>query len=435
MVDRINVRNRTLFIGDNLDVLRGINSDSVDLIYLNPPRNTGTTHRGVRGTAAEDVEYNDLWSGDESHRDWLDHLNVHCPNAMWPIDSAAVVHGVSMSVYLTFMAVRLLELGRVMKPSGCIYLQSDPRVSHHLRLVMDSIFGSENFKNEIIFKRRQEREGGRRWVWAHDTLLFYTGPQMHHWNRKLTDHDEDYYTRNFQYEDEVGRFRTSPLTKQGLRDDDRGASWKGYDPSAAGRNWSIPLSILEKAYPDQEGLADLTAQVKLNLLEMARLIHRSHEGAEPRYKIYTTMADGQDIFDIVTHIGRIEPYDMERTGWPGQVPLELLKLILEVSTQEGDLVLDPFCGSGTACVASELLKRRWIGIEQTDQAVPILKRRLFNEIDIPETYVIDGRVHHVKGGDMHLLEHERRSPPTRTDLGKRPVRQERRRSFQRSRQG
>ena len=425
MADRINVPSRSLFIGDNLDILRGINSDCVDLIYLNPPRNTGTIQKGARGTESSEVSYSDIWTHDEWRREWFDDLNARCPDVIWPIDAAAVVRGSSMSTYLTFMGVRLVELARVMKPTGCIYLQCDPRVSPYLRVIMDAIFGYDNFKNEVVFRRRSEREGGRRWMWAHDSLLFYTGPQMHRWNRMLTDHDGKYYNRNFGYQDEGGRFRTSPLTKAGVRSDDRGTPWSEFDPSRSGRNWSVPVSILAKVYPDMGGLARLSAQEKLDLLDRAGLIHRGRGGAEPRYKIYTSMAGGQDISDLVTHIDRIEPIDVERTGWPGQVPVELVSLILEVSTTENDLVLDPFCGSGTACVAAEALGRRWIGIEQEPSVDSILTSRLLNDIYLDEIDMDGGAdvFEAIRRGAVQLPQVEH-SPPTRTDREQDPVPEE-----------
>ena len=417
MANEINVPNRTLFLGDNLDFLRGINSDSVDLIYLNPPRNTGKLHRGAPGSEARDAEYDDRWTNERWRTEWFHELKRHSFEVWWAVDTAAVTHDVAMSVYLTFMAVRLVELERIMKPTGSIYLQCDPRVSPYLRLIMDAIFGSENFMNEIVYRRQRDREGRRRWISEHDGLLFYTGPLRHSWNRRLMPHDDDYYERNFRYEDEGGRFRTSPLTKLGLRDDARGQPWRGIDPSAYGRHWSPPVGILEERFPDLEDISDHSPQQKMEMLDRIGLIHWGRRDAEPRYKTYTSMVDGQDISDFVTTVhGRLEPIQNERTGWPGQVPVALLGLILEVSTEQGDIVLDPFCGSGTACVAAELMERRWIGIEQDPVAEYVLSGRLLNEVYIDRGDVSwgDGVMEVTRDGE-DLLPKVEEAPPDRTD--------------------
>ena len=418
MAGKINVANRTLFIGDNFDILRGINSDSVDLIYLNPPRNTGKLHSGAKGTDSAEVEYADTWSRDEWRGEWLDHLNMHCQEAVWVLDTAAVVHDITMTIYLSFMAARLVELERIMKPTGSIYMHCDPRVSHYLRVLMDSIFGSANFKNELEFKRALEREGGRRWMWEHDSLLFYTGPQRHRWNRTLIPHDPEYFERNFRYEDEAGRFRTSPLTKPGLRDDDRSEPWRGYDPSSEDRHWSPPVRILERRFPDQvENIAACSSQQKLDMLDAIGLVYWGRMRTAPRYKIYASRVDGHDISDLVTDIGRIESHHPDRMGWPGQVPIRLIGRLIEVSSGEDDLVLDPFSGSGTTCVAAETLNRRWIGIEQNPIARRVLWTRLANEVPNPRPIEVDGEVHYVTGGDVTLLENVLDTPPVRTDGG------------------
>ena len=441
MVDRSNVPDRTLFIGDNLEVLRGINSESVDLIYLNPPRNMGKIQKAPVKTRAYGVSYDDTWAAERVSPDLLAEMEVLNPEVTYAIDVARITHGESMGAYLVFMAARLLELKRIMKPAGSIYLQCDPRTAHLLRVIMDAVFGQENFKNEVVFERRAVAERGRRWMWAHDTLLFYTGPKMHLWNKQLTQHGDDHWERNYRYKDERGRYQLVPLTKQGRRYDDRGKLWGDYDPSRDDRFWSVPMRLVRLVEPGRDDLDDLSAQEKLDILLNHEMIHWPKRAPEPRYKLYEWAAENAPVGDVLTDIGRIEPGDVERTGWPGQVPVALLKMILRASTDEGDLVLDPFCGSGTACVAAEQLGRRWIGIEREAFAGEILPERLEGETELrhgvdvlresPERTDCDERLHpgetwktlyERQGGrcngceyelPRHLLSFDRIAPPAK----------------------
>ena len=221
MAEYLNVPNRTLFIGDNLPVLRGLNTDAVDLIYLDPPRNRGGVVRG-RKYNGKYLEYNDTWTADDMRPEWIDEISVRCPDALLAINGAKLLHGVEMAGYLTFMTVRLLELQRVLRPSGSIYLQTDPHTLHYLRTVMDAIFGSDNFMNQIAWRRnRIGRAGGKRWAWSHDTLLFYTGPRdKYHWNLIAQEPPPEYW-KYYEYSrrerDEILHGPTGPPGAEGGR--------------------------------------------------------------------------------------------------------------------------------------------------------------------------------------------------------------------------
>ena len=186
MLDKTNITNRTLFVGDELEVLRGINSNSVDLIYLNAL----PTHRGALARQPLSItERRRDWTLDDMRTEWVDEIELLSPDVLTVINAAKVVHGDSMAGYLTFMSVRLLELERLMKATGSIYLHCDPHASHFLRAVMDALFGPENYKNEVICERNRIVRALKRWRQSHDTLLFYTGRRGHRWNPVLMEHD------------------------------------------------------------------------------------------------------------------------------------------------------------------------------------------------------------------------------------------------------
>ena len=387
MAEYLNVPDRSLFIGDNLEILRGINTDAVDFVYLDPPRNSGRTHSASSKSMAAGVSYDDTWSERDIRQEWTEEIGVRGPDALLAINAAKVLQGAGMAGYLTFMTVRLLELRRVLKPSGSIYLQCDPHTVHYLRAVMDAIFGSENFKNEVSWRRDRLVAGNRRWAWHHDTILFYAGPHKHRWHR-LNQEPPPEYWGNFIYEDEVGRFYTSPLVFRGPgSSDEDGGLWRGWEPRRDGRHWGPPMDILKELYPDDKGLDGYSVQTKLDMLSERGLVLLPRFGL-PRLKRYENHSDGTLLQDIVTTIPPVRKRLGEDCGWPGQKPQALLDLFIKLSTDpqnpkkpnseagEADIVLDPFCGSGTACLAAELSGRRWVGIEQAPQAEKILGQRL-----------------------------------------------------------
>ena len=215
MAKGINVDSRTLFIGDNLEYLRGINSNSVDLVYLDPPRNSGRTYRARDNSKARGMVFHDEWTFEDLFPRWLDEIEYRQPDVIPVIHAANVAHGDSMSAYLTFMAVRLVELHRILKPAGSIYVHVSPHASHYLRAIMDALFRRSNFKNEIVFKRRRMPGGSKTWRWIHDTILFYAGTQRHTWNQVPQTPSHDYWTRYYQFEDRRGRYQGIPPYPRG----------------------------------------------------------------------------------------------------------------------------------------------------------------------------------------------------------------------------
>ena len=398
MFGNCNVSNRTLFIGDNLDVLRGINSNSVELVYLDPPFNTGGRYEAHWNSLASGVVLHDVWEVEDMRAELLAEIEVRCPGALQVIYSAKVVHSGSMAGYLTFMCLRLLELRRILTPSGSIYLHCDPFASHYLKAIMDALFGQNYFKNEIVWKRTASHGGAKRWGPIHDILLFYTNGSKYKWNRVFQEHPPEYWERYYKYEDDRGRYQLVSLTGRGIQSGDPGREWRGINPTDVGRHWSLPLRILQKEYPDRWDLKQLRVQEKLELLDQAGLVHWPEGGSRvPRFKMYAEMSQGRALQDIVADIMGAGSNRRERTGWPFQKPEELLDLIVRASSNPRDIVLDPFCGSGTTCVVSERLGRGWIGIDKEPGAGRVLYSRLKDEREHPSVDSPGDRIHSDQG--------------------------------------
>ena len=383
MPDKINVDNRSMFTGDNLDILRGLNSDSFDLIYADPPRNSGKELEAGNTSRARGFVFKDEWTADDAHPEWEDEIAVRQPDAMHIVNGVRLVQGEGMVNYLVFLAVRLLELQRVMKPAGGIYLHCRPDSAHYIKAIMDAIFGSEQFRNDIAFRRYGDAVpsgGNKRWRWSSDKILFYSGPRTYTWHKVPQPYPAEYFA-SYVYKDERGKYQSLALAHKGLKSDDRGAEWRGYNPEEAGRHWSVPMDVLKQLYPGRSDLDDLAAPEKMELLDAGGMIHWSDNPiAPPRYKKYADDAEGDLQSDVVATIGNARQNSREDSGWPEQVPKELLEAIISASTDEGDIVLDPFSGSGTACVVAERLKRRWVGIEQAPEGYSVLVSRLRREL-------------------------------------------------------
>ncbi|MCY4653918.1 MAG: site-specific DNA-methyltransferase, partial [Dehalococcoidia bacterium] len=363
--------------------------------YLGPPINSGRIYRAGESTQARGVEFSGEWRQDDMRAEWLDEMEKRRPAMRHVIDTSQVAHGKSMAGYLTFLGVRLIELRRVLKPSGSIYLHSDPHASHYLKAIMDSLFGAGNFRNEIIWRRPPSPWGTRRWGAVHDTILFYAGPGRHRWNRVFIEHPPEYWEKYYRYADERGRYQLISLIGRGTQGGDAGVEWRGVDPGSEGRHWLVPIRLLRRIYPEMDDLEQLTTPQKLDLLDEAGHVHWPTSGRVPRCKVYADMTEGAPPQDVIANLGDLRR--MERTGWPLQKPEALLDLIIRASSNPGDVVLDPFCGAGTACVVAGRLGRRWIGIDSSERAGEILERRLS----------------HRQGRTGHQIA---RVPPERTDV-------------------
>jgi site-specific DNA-methyltransferase (adenine-specific) len=357
-----------LFYGDNLDVLReSIADESVDLIYLDPPFNSNANYNVLfksktgEGADAQITAFEDTWH-------WNDKAEIAFDEVMKSGLSGAsellrAMRGFlgenDMMAYLAMMAIRLIELHGVLKPTGSLYLHCDPTASHYLKLLLDGVFGGDRFTSEVVWKRTGTHSSANRWGPVHDVILFYAKTGQHTWNRPYVPLSEDHRTRHYRHVDAEGRRYThGELTAPGKRNGRSGAVWRGFDVTGIGRHWMTTVEKLDELY--NEGR-----------------IYLPEDGSWPRLIRYEDEgAGGRAVGDVWTDIPPINMQARERLGYPTQKPLALLERIIEASSNEGDVVLDPFCGCGTALDAAQKLGRQWIGIDVTHLAVHLIEKRL-----------------------------------------------------------
>jgi site-specific DNA-methyltransferase (adenine-specific) len=357
-----------LYFGDNLDILRGqrIPAGSVDLIYLDPPFNSNATYnvlfaeKSGEKSAAQITAFEDTWQwGQEAEGAYRDVVTLG-PRKLADLIQAlrAFLGQNNMMAYLTMMAVRLVELHRVLKPAGSIYLHCDPTASHYIKLLIDAVFGHKRFLSEIVWKRTSAHSSAKRPGPSHDILFFYSKTESYIWNPIFTEYDLKYINSHYSMADPDGRcWRASDLTAMGTRKGSSGQPWRGFDVAAKGNHWKFTIENLEKL--DRKGR-----------------IYWPPGGGWPAYKRYLDEVKGVPIQDLWTDIPPINAQAKERLGYPTQKPEGLLERIINLSSNPGDLVLDPFCGCGTALNVAERLKRRWIGIDITHLAITLIKKRL-----------------------------------------------------------
>ncbi len=259
-----------------------------------------------------------------------------------------------MMAYLVMMAARLVELQRVLKPTGSIYLHCDPTASHYLKVVMDCIFGAENFKSEIVWRRQSAHSDSRRYGSVHDILLFFSKSEDYIWIDQYQAYDDDYVEQYYRYRDESGRrFMSGDLGAAGLQGGGYNYEWKGIV-----RTWRVPITTMQR-------------------LESENRIFYTRNGI-PRIKRFLDEAKGMPMQDIWPDLESLRSWHAERLGYPTQKPVALLERILNASSNPGDVVLDPFAGCGTTIDAAQKLGRRWIGIDITHLSIALLKYRLEN---------------------------------------------------------
>lgn len=280
-----------------------------------------------------------------------------------------------MMAYLAMMAPRLMELKRVLKPTGNIFLHCDPTASHYLKLLLDAIFGPENFKNEIIWKRTSGHSDATRFGRVHDVLLFYACGTKSTWNQLYQPYDQEYVDQYYRYQDEHGRkFMSADLGAAGLTGGGYDYEWKGIH-----RVWRCPRETMERYESDGK-------------------IYYTKNGI-PRLKRYLDEAKGMPAQDLWADIEALRSWHAEKLGYPTQKPEALLERIINASSNKGDVILDPFCGCGTAIAVAQRLKRLWIGIDITHLAVNLMKHRLLNAFgqEILKEYEVIGEPTDVNG--------------------------------------
>ncbi|HAD82872.1 MAG: DNA methylase [Candidatus Edwardsbacteria bacterium RIFOXYD12_FULL_50_11] len=373
-----------LYYGDNLDILqRHIADESVDLVYLDPPFNSNANYNVLfkekdGSQAASQIRaFEDTWSWDQEDESVFAEMVTKGGKVADCLQAFRTFMGpCDMLAYLVMMAPRLVELRRVMKSTASIYLHCDPSASHYLKMLLDAVFGPEKFLNEIIWKRTSAHSGSKRWGPVHDVILYYSKDKDVLWNTIYQDYTEEYLENFYNHTDEKGRYRLGDLTGAGTRTGDSGKPWRGVNPTEIGRHWGVPNKVIEIML-GKKGLA-LSVQEKLDVLDKEGLIYWPPKGKTPAFKRYLNENAGVPIVDVITDINPIGAQATERLGYPTQKPESLLERIILASSNEGDIVLDPFCGCGTTIAAAQKLGRIWIGIDITHMAITLMKKRLLD---------------------------------------------------------
>jgi DNA modification methylase len=376
-----------LYYGDNIDVLRQqIASESVDLVYLDPPFNSNRNynvvfakHGGSNDAAAQMQAFDDTWHWthvtDQQYQRYViaGELPANVADAL--IAFRTLLGENDAMAYLVNMAPRLVELHRVLKRTGSLYLHCDPTMSHYLKVMLDAVFGAENFVNEVAWKRStahsDAKQGARHMGRLHDTILFYAKSASHTFNTEMLSYDEHYVASKYRYVEEgTGRrYRLDNITGPG------GAA-KGnpaYEVMGVTRYWRY----------SRERMGEL--------IKAGRIV-QTNPGTVPQYKRYLDEMPGLSLQDVWTDIDPINSRALERLGYQTQKPLALLERILKMSSDEDSTVLDPFCGCGTTIDAAQRLGRRWIGIDITFIAVDLIRKRLEHAYgpSVSSSYVVHG---------------------------------------------
>ena len=374
----LNVPNRALFRGDNLAFLRGINSETIDLVATDPPFNKGRDFHATPESLAAGASFHDRWSwADDIEGEWEDAIKDDWPTVWGAIESANGTWGKDMGAFLCYMGVRLLEMHRILKPTGSLYLHCDDTADSYLRMMLDAIFGGSNRRGQLIWERSAGRSDAKGFARVHDSVLYYAKSDEFTWHEQWDPLDKDYVNRLYVHSDDRGRYMTAPLRGGGLRGTVHSFEWRGLRSDA----WRFTRERLEE-------------------LDAQGLIHwPEEEGGVPRRKSYLKDSKGVAARDVITHISRATK--KERTGYPTQKPIALYRRFIEASSNPGDVVLDPFCGCATTLIAAEQAGRNWIGIDLWEEALDIARAR------------VEAECQNMFGGDVRYSE----IPPQRTDDG------------------
>lgn len=370
----------TLYYGDNLDVLRRhVADDSIDLIYLDPPFNSNATYNvlfaeqdGSRA-AAQIKAFEDTWRWDQAAVAAYEEVVEHGGHVAAALRAfRTFIPESNMLAYLSMMAPRLMELQRVLRKTGSIYLHCDPTASHYLKMLMDAIFGAERFRSEIVWQRTNVHSDSKAWSHVSDTIFFYTKTDDFTWNPQYEPLSEQYVESKYTHVEEDGRRylldnMTSPSPRPNMM-----YEWKGHESPP--RGWRYSHETMERL--DSEG----------------RIWYPADKAKRPRLKRYLEDSKGRLLSNVWTDIYPINSQAVERLGYPTQKPISLLIRIIAASSNEGDVVLDPFCGCGTTISAAHELRRTWIGIDITHLAVNLIKYRLQDEYGprVNTTYEVIG---------------------------------------------
>jgi DNA modification methylase len=386
MVDQVPLNQ--LYYGDNLAVLRQhVATGSVDLVYLDPPFNSNRNYNVVfdqhgesgDGVAAQIQAFDDTWHWtpltDQQYQRYVVAGELP-PNVGDALLAFRTLLGENDAMaYLVNMAPRLVELHRVLKPTGSLYLHCDPTMSHYLKVMLDSIFGATRFVNEVVWKRSSAHsdvsQGAKHYGRVTDTILFYSKSGQRTWHTVYEPYDQEYIDSEYRrIEEGTGRrYRISDMSGRGGAD--KGNPY--YEVMGVSRHWAYSKEKMDQ------------------MIAEGRVV-QTRPGAVPQYKRYLDEMPGVSAQNLWTDIKPINNRSKERLGYPTQKPVALLERILTVSSSDGDVVLDPFCGCGTTIAAAQRLNRRWIGIDITFIAVDLIEKRLQHAYgsSITSTYRVHG---------------------------------------------
>ena len=334
-----NFQNRTLYHGDNLEFLRGMNSETVHLIATDPPFNKNRDFHATPDSLARGARFKDRWRWDDDvQEEWVDSIKDDWPAVWKVIDAARDAYGDDMGAFLCWLGVRLMEMRRILRPDGSIYLHIDHTAHAYVKCLMDGIFGAKNFRNEIVWSYQGTGQPKNAFKRKHDTLLFYAkSPKSFFSDEGSSEPISDFSKSKYTKQDSKGRYK-------------------------------------DMRHPDGS-------------------VHRQYIRSHQRMR---------DVWDIPI----INAMARERVGYPTQKPLPLYRRIIEASSREGDIVLDPFCGCATTPIAAERLKRQWVGMDIWDGALDVVKERFERD-----TVLRADDSHHITLPPIHY----ETTPPTRTD--------------------
>ncbi len=370
-----------LYYGDNLEVLRNhIADESVDLIYLDPPFNSNATYSHLfkdesgQVSGAQIAAFDDTWHWDDmvSGRALIELRDSPYQEAAKMLDAMVGFLGKNpMTAYLAMMAVRLVELHRVLRPTGSLYLHCDPTASHYLKILLDAVFGAKNFRNEIVWRRSVTKGDARRkFSDDQDIILFYSKSDTYTFHNTHIEPDED-YTKRFNKDDHDGKgpYHLAPLDSPNPRPN-LTYDFKGYPSPSKG--WRVSREEMERL--DAQG----------------RIWYPPKKDGRLRRKLYLNDSIGPKAGSVWIDIRPLQGLSQERLGYPTQKPVALLERILAASSNPGDVVLDPFCGCGTTVHAAQKLGRQWIGIDITHLAINLIETRLYDAFEGQAEFTVHG---------------------------------------------
>ena len=366
-----NWSNRTLFHGDNLEFLRGMNSESVHLIATDPPFNKGKDFHATPDSLSDGAKFQDRWSwADDVEGEWIDQIQDDWPAVWEVIDAARAAWGDDMGAFLCFMGVRLIEMRRILREDGSLYLHCDPTASHYLKVLLDAVFERKNCRNEIIWSYDgPQRRSRRNFSTKHDNILRYSKTEKYYGNTR----DTIIVEREDYKKHEDGRYY--------------------YD--------------LPKGDYTPESIERLKAEERIRYTRNGKIrvmyfLEQDDHGNLLREKTLPS------VWTDIGSLGAIN--SSEKQGYPTQKPLALYERIIKASSNEGDIVLDPFCGCATTPIAAERLGRQWVGIDIWDSAYETVVKRLQEEgFSVPDSS--SDRL--LTFGDVTWSA----TPPVRTDAG------------------